>query len=110
MRLLASPLPEARDIGQMALRELQADDPELPHPRRAAERGGRWVALPRGARARGRARGRAPGPRPAAGGDRPRARGRALLSFRGTEEDLLAALLFESAAASEEETRAAIAS
>ena len=107
LRLHSSPLPEARETGRMILGELQQVVPELrgpggpPRPRRRVGR------LPRGARA-GRRRA---GPRAwgstASGTPRsgPTVR---LVEARGTEDDLLAALLFEAASCSEEEARRAV--
>ncbi len=108
MRLLASPLPEARELGRMALGELKQTIPSFLTRVERPERGGRWIAyLEERERAAGRAVARL-------GLDRERASEASapavrLLSVRGSEEDLLAGLLFESAATSEEETRAAVA-
>jgi thymidylate synthase ThyX len=107
MHLLAHPLPEARDYGEMLLAEVQAVIPSfvarVPRP----ERGGEWIEH---LRERGRV-----GERWAArldlGPDRETAQQRpsvTLTHVDGTEEDLLCALLFESAGTSEESTRAAL--
>ena len=74
------------------------------------ERGGEWISYleerERGRRALGRAaRAR---PRHPRRGDRPR--GAAAVGRRASEDELLAALLFEAAAVSEDETRAALRS
>jgi len=109
LRLFASPLPEARDYGRMILAELTAVMPSFVQRVVRPERGGEWIAYlsERGAAAErwagrlglDRARG---GEVEAAG---PSVR---LLSAEGSEDDLLAALLFEAAACSEEEARAAV--
>ena len=107
LHLMASPLPEARDYGSMILSELNKVIPsflarvERPGPRRRVGR------VPARARRGGRALGRAlrARPRPRAGSSAPSVR---LLEVRGSEDDLLAALLFEATSASEEEIRATI--
>jgi thymidylate synthase ThyX len=104
MRLLASPLPEARELGRMALAELEQVIPSFLARVGRVDRGGRWIEyLDERERAADRAAARL-------GLDRARASEAAapavrLLSVRGSEEDLLAALLFEAAAASEEDGR-----
>jgi thymidylate synthase ThyX len=108
MRLLASPLPEARELGRMALGELKQTIPSFLTRVERPERGGRWIGfLEERARRGDRAAARL-------GLDRERASEASapavrLLSVRGSEEDLLAGLLFESAASSEEDTREAVA-
>jgi thymidylate synthase ThyX len=107
LRLLASPLPEARDYASMILEELKAVVPSFVARVGRPDRGGEWVSY---LEERERA-----GERWAArlGLDRatrdeetgPAVR---LLSVQGSEEELLAALLFEAASASEDETRAAL--
>ena len=64
LRLLASPLPEARDYGEMILAELEQGDPELRRPGRAARPRRRVDRLPERAPRGDRARGRAARPRP----------------------------------------------
>jgi thymidylate synthase ThyX len=107
MHLLAHPLPEARDYGERLLSEVQAVIPSfvarVPRP----DRGGEWIEY---LRDRGRA-----GDRWAArldlGPDRETAaRGPSvtLTHVDGTEEDLLCALLFESAGTSEQSAREAV--
>ncbi|MEA2398068.1 MAG: hypothetical protein QOK25_1624, partial [Thermoleophilaceae bacterium] len=108
LRLLASPLPEAREIGAMVLRELQAVMPSFVARVDRPERGGEWVdylAERRDTASRIAAR---------MGLDRPATVDRAsgpsvrLLSVQGSEDDLLAGLLFEQSTASEEEIRSAV--
>ncbi len=106
MRLLASPLPEAREYGGMILAELQQVMPSFVSRIERPERGGEWIAYLEGRRERTEewvAR---------LGLDR-RGQGDAaptveLLHVDGTEEDLLAACLFESASAPETEILARI--
>jgi thymidylate synthase ThyX len=107
LRLMASPLPEAREVGAMVLRELQAVMPSFVARVERPDRGGEWVGY--------LAERRATATRIAArmGLDRPSTAERdgpsvQLLSVQGDEDDLLAALLFEEAACSEEEVRAAV--
>jgi thymidylate synthase ThyX len=106
MRLLASPLPEARDYGGMILAELQRVMPSFLSRVDRPERGGEWISYLQTRCERTEqwvAR---------LGLDR---RGEAdavpsveLLHVDGSEEDLLAACLFESASAPESEVLARI--
>ena len=107
MRLIVSPLPEARRLGRMALEELRHVIPSFLTRVERPERGGRWIGyLEERERTADRAAGRLGLDRARAGhAGAPAVR---LLSVRGSEEDLLTALLFESAAVSEEEVRAAV--
>jgi thymidylate synthase ThyX len=107
LRLLASPLPEAREIGGMVLTELQAVMPSFVARVDRPDRGGEWVDyLSERRDAAGASVARMGLDRPGASeGDGPSVR---LLSVHGSEDDLLAALLFEQAAASEEEIRSAV--
>jgi thymidylate synthase ThyX len=108
MRLLASPLPEARELGRMALAELKQVIPSFLARVDRPERGGRWIAyLEERERAAERAvRRLGLDRRPGAQADAPAVR---LIEARGSEEDLIAGLLFESAAAAEEDVRARVA-
>ena len=107
LHLLASPLPEARFYGDQILQQLKAVVPSFVTRVERPERGGEWIsyleerrdAAERWAARLGLDRARAD----AASGPAVR-----LLSARGTEDELLAALLFESAVSSEEEARAAV--
>jgi len=107
LRLSASPLPEARDYGRMILEELKKTMPSFLARVERPERGGRWVEyLEERERAADRWAARL-------GLDRARREEHTrpsvrLLSVRGSEDDLLAALLFEAAGVSEEEVRSAI--
>jgi thymidylate synthase ThyX len=106
LRLIASPLPEAREIGGMVLTELQSVIPSFVARVERPDRGGEWVEfLGRRARTAERIAARMGLDRPHAEDDSPSVR---LVSVQGSEEDLLAALLFEDAAVSEEEIRAAV--
>ncbi|MGI9081472.1 MAG: FAD-dependent thymidylate synthase [Thermoleophilaceae bacterium] len=107
LRLLASPLPEAHEIAAMILTELKATMPSFVARVDRPERGGEWIGYleQRAAAARrwserlglDRARdGQGSGPSVS------------LLSVEGSEDDLLAALLFEGGAASEAEARKAV--
>jgi thymidylate synthase ThyX len=107
LRLSASPLPEARDYAAMILRELKAVMPSFVMRVDRPDRGGDWIAyLEARERAAERWAGRLGLDRPAA--DERTGPAVRLLSVRGSEEELLAALLFEAAACSEDEARAAI--
>jgi thymidylate synthase ThyX len=106
MRLLASPLPEARDYGAMILAELQRVMPSFLSRVERPERGGEWISYLQARRERTEqwvAR---------LGLDR-RGEGEGvpsveLLHIDGSEEDLLAACLFEAAGAPETEILARI--
>jgi thymidylate synthase ThyX len=106
LRLLSSPLPEAREVGAMILAELQKVMPSFVARVDRPDRGGEWMSYlsERAAQTDTWAR--------RLGLDRreqdesgPSVR---LLSVRGDEDELLAALLFESASVSEAEARAAV--
>jgi thymidylate synthase ThyX len=107
LRLYASPLPEARDYADMILAELKAVMPSFVARVERPERGGEWIsyleergrAAERWSRRLGLDRAR-PGER---GGAEVR-----LLSVEGDEDGLLAALLFEAMACSEDEARRAV--
>jgi thymidylate synthase ThyX len=107
LRLYASPLPEARDYADMILSELKVIMPSFVARVEKPDRGGDWIsyleqrtqAAERRARQLGLDRGR----RHEHAGPEVR-----LLSFEGGERELLAALLFEAASCSEQETRRAV--
>ncbi len=107
LRLTASPLPEARDYADMILHELKAVVPSFVARVERPDRGGEWIsyleersaASERWAARLGLDRARREqdaGPRVT------------LLSAEGSEDELLAALLFEAAACPEEEARSAV--
>jgi thymidylate synthase ThyX len=95
MRLMASPQPEARECGGMILRELQQVMPSFVSRVERPDRGGEWISYLE-ARREGTERwvSRLGLDRRAAGEDTPSVE---LLQVDGSEEDLLAACLFESA-------------
>jgi thymidylate synthase ThyX len=107
LRLFASPLPEARDYARMILAELQAVIPSFVARVDRPDRGGEWVTyLERRERAAERWAARLGldrAPREEHTGPAVR-----LVSVQGTEEDLLAALVYEASACSEDEARSAI--
>ncbi|MGH2798677.1 MAG: FAD-dependent thymidylate synthase, partial [Thermoleophilaceae bacterium] len=106
LRLYASPLPEARDYGDMILAELKAIMPSFVARVERSERGGEWISFleERGAAAERWSR--------LLGLDRARRDEQTgpavrLLSVEGGEDELLAALLFEASSCSEDEARSA---
>jgi thymidylate synthase ThyX len=104
MRLMASPLPEAREYGAMILRELERVMPSFVARVGRPDRGGEWISyLERRREATESQVARLGLDRRGAGDDAPSVE---LLHVDGTEEDLLAACLFESASTSEAEIRA----
>ncbi len=107
MRLHTSPLPEAREYGGMILAELKKTMPSFVARVDNPERGGRWIQyLEERERAADRWAGRLGLDRARREEDtRPSVR---LLSVQGSEDDLLAALLFEAAGVSEDEVRSAV--
>jgi thymidylate synthase ThyX len=107
LRLMASPLPEAREFGAMILTELQQVMPSFVSRVERPDRGGEWVDYLQARRAGteqwverlglGRREGDAD-PTPSVD----------LVGVEGSEVDLLAASLFEAAAVPETEVRAAV--
>ncbi|MBV9168361.1 MAG: FAD-dependent thymidylate synthase [Solirubrobacterales bacterium] len=100
MHLLAHPLPEAHEYGRMMLAELKSVIPSFLARVERPERGGRWISYleqrERAARSWAARLGLEREPDADRGGPAVR-----LLHARGSEEDLLAALLFESGGCSE---------
>jgi thymidylate synthase ThyX len=106
LRLFASPLPEARDYAEMILAELKAVMPSFVARVERPDRGGEWIRyLEERDQAAGRWASRLGLDRADDGDQGPRV---TLLHAEGTEDDLLAALVFESAASSEEEALKAV--
>jgi thymidylate synthase ThyX len=107
LHLLAHPLPEARDYGAMILRELQAVMPSFVTRVDRPERGGRWIDyLESRARAGQRwARRLDLTAERDADASGPSVR---LTHVDGDEDDLLVALLFESAASPEDTIRRSV--
>jgi thymidylate synthase ThyX len=105
LRLMSHPLPEAREVGGMILAELQKVIPSFVARVERPDRGGEWVSyLEQRREAAERWTSRLGLDRRSEGG----APSVELLHVDGTEEDLLAACLFESASAPETEIRARI--
>jgi thymidylate synthase ThyX len=107
MHLFASPLPEAREYGAMILSELKKTMPSFVARVDNPERGGRWIEyLEERGQAADRWTARLGLDRARREEDsRPSVR---LVSVQGSEDDLLAALLFESAGVSEDEVGSAV--
>ena len=104
LRLMASPLPEAREYGAMILRELKQTMPSFVSRVERPERGGEWISYLERRRARTEEWVSRLGlDRRGAGEAAPSVE---LLHVDGTEDDLLAACLFESAAVPETEVLA----
>ena len=107
MRLHSSPLPEAREYGRMILAELTQVMPSFVSRVVKPDRGGRWIEYleQRGAAAERWAARLGLDSERSREDSRPSVR---LLEARGSEDDLLAALLFEAASVSEAEARDAV--
>jgi thymidylate synthase ThyX len=105
LHLLAHPLPEARDYGRMILDEVKAVMPSFVTRVERPERGGEWIGY---LESRVRA-GERWARRLGLSGDIAAGPSVRLLRTDGDEDDLLAALLFESSTASEESIRDAVA-
>ena len=106
MRLLASPLPEARRAGDMALEELRKVIPSFVKRVDLPGRGDVWIDYLRQLRRRA-----AEGAERFGLGDRPEEEGTAvkLVRVEGSEDELLAASLFEATGLPESEVRRAVA-
>jgi thymidylate synthase ThyX len=106
MRLMASPLPEAREYGGMILRELQQVMPSFVSRVDRPDRGGEWISyLERRREATEGWVSRLGLNRRGGGSGSPSVE---LIHVDGTEEALLASCLFESASATETEILARI--
>jgi thymidylate synthase ThyX len=106
LHLLAHPLPEAQETGERILETVNAVMPSFVARVARPDRGGEWIGY---LRDRGEAARRAAsrlGLDRQGEDDGPSVR---LLGVRGSEEELLAALLFEAAGASELDAREAVA-
>jgi thymidylate synthase ThyX len=107
LHLLGHPLPEARDYGKRILEAIKAVMPSFVSRVERPDRGGEWVSFLEQRRAAGEKwAARLDLDRASDADDRPSVR---LLHVDGDEDGLLASLLFEAAATSEEETRSAVA-
>ena len=101
LRLMASPLPEAREYGGMILAELQRVMPSFVSRVERPERGGEWISYFERRREQTESWVSRLGlDRRGAGEDAPSVE---LIHVDGTEEDLLAACLFEASSAPETE-------
>jgi thymidylate synthase ThyX len=100
LRLMASPLPEAREYGGMILDELKRVMPSFVSRVERPDRGGEWVSYLEQRRAQTEGWVGRLGLDRRGGEDTPSVE---LIHVDGTEEDLLAACLFEAAAAPETE-------
>jgi thymidylate synthase ThyX len=101
LRLMASPLPEAREYGGMILAELKQVMPSFVSRVERGDRGGEWISYLEWRRERTEEWvGRLGLNRRGAGEDAPSVE---LVHVDGSEEDLLAACLFESASVPETE-------
>ncbi|MGN6871714.1 MAG: FAD-dependent thymidylate synthase [Solirubrobacteraceae bacterium] len=106
LHLLAHPLPEAQDYGHMLLKELQKVIPSFLTRVERPDRGGRWIEY---LEARARVGTRWARRLGLDAADGPAGPSVTLLRTDGEEDDLLAALLFEAGAGSEEQIRGAVA-
>jgi thymidylate synthase ThyX len=107
LRLLAHPLPEARSYGRMILDEVKAVMPSFVARVERPDRGGEWIGYLEARARAGERWAQRLGLRD--GGDSADGPSVTLTRVEGDEDELLAALLFESAAVSEETIREAIA-
>jgi thymidylate synthase ThyX len=106
LHLLAHPLPEARAYGQMILEELKLVIPSFLTRVERPDRGGQWTSFLAARERAGAGWAQRLGLEAA---DAPEGPSVTLLRTDGDEDDLLAALLFEAGASSEEHIRGAIA-
>jgi thymidylate synthase ThyX len=105
LHLLAHPLPEARDVGERLLCELEQVIPSFLARVRRPDRGGEWIEHLRERRAAGERWARRLGLDQARGGSEPGGPSVRLVRVDGNEDELLCALLFESAQLGEEAIR-----
>lgn len=106
LRLMASPLPEARSFGTMILDELKKVMPSFVARVERPDRGGEWIAYLTDRREATESWVARMGlDRPGGGDPGPSVD---LIAVRGSEEDVLASCLFEAAGTSEAETRARV--
>ncbi|MEK6276484.1 MAG: FAD-dependent thymidylate synthase [Actinomycetota bacterium] len=103
LRLMASPLPEAREFGSMLLTELQKVMPSFVARVDRPDRGGEWISYLEARRDATERWASRLGLDRRMEGDAPSVE---LIHVDGSEEDLLAACLFEASSASETEIRA----
>jgi thymidylate synthase ThyX len=103
LRLMASPLPEAREFGSMLLAELQKVMPSFVARVERPDRGGEWISYLEARRTATERWASRLGLDRRVENDAPSVE---LVHVDGSEEDLLAACLFEASQASETEIRA----
>lgn len=107
LRLMASPLPEARQFGGMILDELNKVMPSFVSRVSRPDRGGEWISyLEERRRETEQWVSRLGLDRT---GEEPAGSAVELVAVRGTEEDVLASCLFEASAASDSATRQVVA-
>ena len=108
LRLFANPLPEAQQVGELLLAELEKVIPSFVQRVRRPDRGSVWIDYLRGLRERARQAAHRlgiPDAGEVADGGGASVR---LVRVRGSEEEALAALLYEASGASEEKLLAAV--
>src|SRR3954454_13879755 len=106
LRLLSSPLPEAQEVGGLILKELQKVMPSFVARVERPDRGGEWMSYLAERRDEAQTWAQRLGlDRRESGDAGPSVR---LLSVRGSEDELLGALLFEASSVSEAEARDAV--
>jgi thymidylate synthase ThyX len=110
LHLLAHPLAEARAYGEMLLQELQAVMPSFVSRVPRPDRGGRWIEFLRERNDAAAAAAARLGLDRTGDDDEAAAPSVRLLRAHGSEEELLAALLYEASTAGEEQALAAVAS
>jgi thymidylate synthase ThyX len=106
LHLLAHPLPEAQSYGRMILTAVQATIPSFVTRVERPDRGGRWIEYLRSRELAGRAWATRLGLDEENAATGPSVQ---LLRVEGSEDDLLAALLFEASGVSEERARTVVA-
>jgi thymidylate synthase ThyX len=107
MRLLGSPLPEARYFGELALEELRKVIPAFVKRVDMPDRGAAWIEYLSGLREKASEVAARFGLADGQAGEEPASV--RLVHVDGSEEDLLAALLYESSDVAEEQIRARVA-
>lgn len=109
LRLMASPLPEARRVGDLILAELGQVIPSFVSRVDRPDRGGEWISFLKDRRERTERRVARLGLGSDSTADRDPGPSVDLLRVRGTEDDLLAACLFEESGVSESTIAARLA-
>jgi thymidylate synthase ThyX len=109
LHLLAHPLPEARNYGRMILDELKLVVPSFLTRIERPDRGGEWTSFLEARERAGACWAKRLGIDGTDGTDGPAGPSVTLLHADGDEDSLLAALLFEAGASSEEHIRSAVA-